>query len=126
VSALAVAASIILGAAFLVAGGSKLAAGPAWPQQARQLGAPTWAIPVVPWIELAVGALLVAQVARSVVAAVALALLLVFTGLIALRLREGRHPPCACFGAWSATPLGAGHVVRNAVLIALGVVALVG
>ena len=36
----AVVASVLLGLAFLVAGGSKLAAGRAWPDEARGLGAP--------------------------------------------------------------------------------------
>jgi uncharacterized membrane protein YphA (DoxX/SURF4 family) len=117
-------ASVVLGVAFVVAGGSKLAAGEQWPAQARGLGAPQWSIPIVPWMELALGAVLVAQVARRAAAIAALAVLVAFTGLIVMRLREGRHPPCACFGAWSAKPLGVGHVVRNAVLAALAVVAL--
>ena len=53
-----------------------------------------------------------------------LATLLIFTGLIARRLAQGRHPPCACFGAWSAKPLGPGHLVRNGVLIVLAVVTI--
>jgi uncharacterized membrane protein YphA (DoxX/SURF4 family) len=119
-----VVASVVLGAAFVLAGGSKLAAGEHWPAQARGLGAPRWSIPLVPWVELAVGAVLVAQLARRPAAAAALALLVAFTALIAMRLREGRHPPCACFGAWSARPLGTGHLVRNGLLIALAAVAL--
>jgi uncharacterized membrane protein YphA (DoxX/SURF4 family) len=121
---IAVVASVVLGVAFVVAGGSKLAAGEQWPAQARGLGAPQWSIPIVPWMELALGAVLVAQVARRAAAIAALAVLVAFTGLIVMRLREGRHPPCACFGAWSAKPLGVGHVVRNAVLAGLAVVAL--
>jgi uncharacterized membrane protein YphA (DoxX/SURF4 family) len=117
-------ASVVLGVSFVVAGASKLAIGPVWPQQARDLGAPGWAIPVTPWIELVVGALLVTQVARVPVAVVAVAILVVFTGLLALRLSQGRRPPCACFGAWSASPIGPRHLLRNAVLIALGVVAI--
>jgi uncharacterized membrane protein YphA (DoxX/SURF4 family) len=86
VSTLALIASIGLGAAFLVAGGSKLAAGPAWPQQARGLGAPELSIPVVPWLELAVGAALVAQLVPPLPAIAALVLLVAFTVLIAVRL----------------------------------------
>ena len=77
---------------------------------------------VVPWLELAVGALLVVQVGRPYVAALALVMLAAFSVAIAVRLRQGRHPRCACFGAWSAAPLSARHLVRNG---ALGVVALV-
>jgi Methylamine utilisation protein MauE len=120
---LAVAASIIVGVAFLLAGAAKLAAGRSWPTQARELGAPSWAIPIVPWVEIIVGALLCAQVARTVFAIVAIVLLLLFTGVVLVQLRRGRHPPCACFGSWSAKPLGWRHVARNGALIALAVIA---
>jgi uncharacterized membrane protein YphA (DoxX/SURF4 family) len=118
-------ASLLLGATFVVAGASKLAAGPGWPDQAHGLGAPSWAIPVVPWFELVLGAALVARVAPRPLALVAFGVLAVFTVVLAARLREGRRPPCACFGAWSARPLGPGHLVRNAALMILAVVAAV-
>ena len=76
------------------------------------------------WVELVTGALLVAQAARPVPALVALALMLAFTVLIVRRLAAGEHPPCACFGAWSARPLGWWHVARNLALIGLSVLAL--
>lgn len=121
-SSLALVASILLGIAFLVAGGSKIAAGDAWPEQARGLGAPSIVVPVLPWFEIVLGALLVVQVAPIPVAVVALITLAAFTGLIFRRLAQGKHPPCACFGAWSAKPLGPGHLVRNGVLIFLAVI----
>ncbi len=120
----AVVAAVVVGGAFVVAGASKLAARDEWPSQARGLGAPNWAIPIVPWFELVVGALLVAQVARPLMALVAIALLVVFTAMIVVRLRQGRRPPCACFGAWSAKPIGGGHVVRNLALMAVAALAL--
>jgi uncharacterized membrane protein YphA (DoxX/SURF4 family) len=114
-------AAIVLGAAFVLAGAAKLAAGIAWRSQAVQLGAPAWVAPWVPWVELVVGALLVSQYAEPVPAILAVALLIAFTGLIIVRLARGEHPPCACFGAWSAKPIGAAHVARNVVLLALAV-----
>jgi uncharacterized membrane protein YphA (DoxX/SURF4 family) len=117
-------ASIVLGVVFLVAGGSKIAAGPDWPVQAAGLGAPRWVIPFVPWVEIVVGAALVVQVARRPAALAALSILLAFTTLLAIRLREGQRPPCACFGAWSAKPLGPGHLARNAALIVAAGLAL--
>ena len=123
-SVVAVVASVLLGAAFLVAGGSKIAAGPSWPEQARGLGAPAWVAPVLPWVEIVVGALLVTQVARRPAAVVAIVLLLAFTTLIAIRLRQGRRPPCACFGAWSTRPIGAQDLIRNAVLLVLAALSL--
>ena len=121
-SSLALVASILLGIAFLVAGGSKIAAGDAWPAQARGLGAPTFVIPVLPWFEILLGAVLVVQLAPIPVAVVALIALAAFTGLIVRRLAQGEHPPCACFGAWSTKPLGPGHLVRNGVLMLLAVI----
>lgn len=117
-------AAVLLGAAFVVAGASKLAAREAWPSQAVGLGAPFFLVPFVPWVELAVGALLVVQVAQPIPALVAIGMLLLFSLLISRRLAEGKHPPCACFGAWSAKPLGPEHLVRNAALLVLGVLAL--
>ena len=123
-STLGIVASVLLGVAFLVAGGSKIAAGDSWPEQARGLGAPQFVIPVLPWFEIVLGAVLVVQVARVAAAVVALVLLLMFTALIVRRLAQGRHPPCACFGAWSAAPIGWGNVVRNVALMALALLAL--
>jgi uncharacterized membrane protein YphA (DoxX/SURF4 family) len=123
-SSLAVVASVLLGIAFVVAGGSKVAAGPAWPGQARDLGAPSFVIPIVPWFEIVLGAVLIVQLAPVPAGVVALMTLLIFTGLIARRLAQGQHPPCACFGAWSAKPLGPGHLVRNGALILLAVVTI--
>jgi hypothetical protein len=50
--------------------------------------------------------------------------MVVFTVQILRQLRRGRHPMCACFGAWSAKPLGATHVARNVALMALALVAI--
>lgn len=117
-------ASLLLGAAFVVAGASKLAAREAWPAQAVGLGAPFFVVPYVPWVELAVGATLIAQIAEPIPALVAIMLLLLFSLLIAKRLSEGRRPACACFGAWSAKPIGPEHLARNAALLVLGVLAM--
>ena len=116
-------AALLVGAAFVVAGASKLAAGAAWPAQARDLGAPAWTTPIVPWFELVVGASLLVGLVRPVPAVLALGALIVLSALIGARLREGRRPPCACFGAWSAKPIGATHIARNAVLALLAVLA---
>lgn len=117
------AAAVLLGIAMLVAGGGKLAS-PSWPEHARGLGAPAWAVPVVPWIELGLGALLVVQWSQPLVAALAAALLLVFTALLVRRLAEGHRPPCACFGGFSTRPIGPWSVVRNAVLLGLAIIAM--
>mgnify|MGYP001813362816 FL=1 len=124
--AVALVAGVLLGVAFLFAGGSKVAAGDSWPQQASDLGAPRWVVPILPWVEIVLGAALVTQIARRPAAVAAVALLVAFSALITLRLAQGKRPPCACFGAWSTKPLGPGDLVRNAALIVLGVLAAVG
>jgi len=123
-SAVGSVASVLLGLVFLVSGGAKIAAGPAWPEQAVGLGAPPLVVPVLPWVEIVLGAILVMQLASVVAPGAALVLLAAFTALIIRRLSQGRHPPCACFGSWSARPLGAGHVARNIGFMVLGVLAL--
>lgn len=120
-----VVAALLLGAAFVLAGAAKLAAGRIWPVQAAALGAPSWSAGPLPWVELVLGAVLISNVVRRPAAILALALLIAFSSLVIARLREGRHPPCACFGAWTARPLGPGHLVRNGLLVVLAVVAAV-
>jgi len=48
----------------------------------------------------------------------------VFTVVIVRRIRDGSRPPCGCFGSKSQRPLGAYHLVRNLLFLALGVVAV--
>lgn len=119
-----VVASLVLGAVFVVSGVTKVAAPTQWRAQSADLGVPGPVATVVPFVELAVGALLVAQLARSFAAMVAALLLVAFTFLLIVRLAQGRRPPCACFGTLSTKPIGWTNVVRNVVFLALaGVVA---
>lgn len=116
---------VLLGVVFVVAGASKVANAATWPAQAAGLGVPRGVAVIVPWAELAMGALLLVGLAMPAVAIVAVAVLVVFTVVLARALIAGRHPPCACFGAWSAAPIGWHHVARNAVFTAIGVIAIV-
>ncbi len=100
--------------------------GRAWIEQGRALGAPVAVLPVVPWVEIVIGSLLIAQVATVAVSIVALIALQSFTLLIIVNLGRGHRPVCACFGSWSAKPLGWGHVVRNVMFMVLAVLAYVG
>jgi len=122
---LAVVAAVVLGALMCAAGGAKVVMGARWSVDARAMGAPAWVAPIVPWFEIALGASLVAQLWRPAMAVVAMITLQVFTLLIIAQLSRGRRPVCACFGAWSARPLGAGHVVRNVAMMVLAVLALI-
>jgi peroxiredoxin/uncharacterized membrane protein YphA (DoxX/SURF4 family) len=76
---------------------------------------------LLPAVELVVaGALLVPALAwqASIAAGV---LLLIFTAGIALQLSRGNAPDCHCFGQIHATPISRWTLLRNAVLLAIGI-----
>jgi uncharacterized membrane protein YphA (DoxX/SURF4 family) len=116
-----VVASLFLGAVFLLSGIMKVASPDLWRNQSADLGVPRVPAQFVPFVELAIGALLAAQIARQAVAIVAGVMLLAFTALLVLRISQGRRPPCACFGTWSTKPIGWTDVVRNVALLAVAV-----
>lgn len=116
-----VAVGVVLGLVFIFAAMAKVSSPRQWQAQAADLGVPRAVAIVVPFVEAVVGALLVTQLARHVVAIVAAAMLLAFTALLVVRLLQGRRPPCACFGALTARPIGWSNVVRNACFFALAV-----
>jgi len=121
-----VVASVVLGAVFVISGVLKLSAPAQWRTQSAGLGVPGVVANVLPVVELVVGALLIAQLARRAAAIVAGVLLLAFTVLLVVRLLQGRRPPCACFGALSSKPISWWNVARNAVLIVLATLVAVG
>ena len=53
----------------------------------------------------------------------AVALLVAFTTLIVTQILSGNPQDCACFGSWSAKKISSWDLLRNFVLIALGVLA---
>ena len=119
-------ARIVLGVALLAAGVGKVAQGTAWEAHAAASQIPSVVARGVPWVELLTGAGIASGLAHPWPAVLGVALVGAFTLWIVAQLATGRHPPCACFGALSAAPLTWWHAARNAVLIALGVVAIVG
>ncbi len=118
-----VVAAVAVAAVLLVAGVSKLAQPAQWRAQATGLGVPQLLAAFTPFVELGLGALLLVQVQRHVMAWLAVTLLGTFTALLVLLLAQGRRPPCACFGSLSSKPIGPGHLVRNALFIGLAVLA---
>jgi hypothetical protein len=118
-------AGAAVGVTLLVSGAAKLFS-PMWPAQAKALGVARPVARVVPPLEIALGALAAAGVARPWTAGAVVALLGAFTTFLVVHLRRGDRVPCACFGAWSARPVGPWSVVRNVVLIALAVAAALG
>jgi hypothetical protein len=77
-------------------------------------------VPVLPWIEIALGGLLVAQIGLPWTAYAAAGLLAGFT----LWLLTHRGVPCACFGAWSRRPAGWVDMARNLALLGVAVVVI--
>ncbi len=119
-------ARIALGVLFLVSGALKLR-DLSWPGAARAMGAPRWTVPFIAPVEIVLGAGLAAGVAEPWPAWLALGLLVVFTAALARVLQRPREerPACACFGRWSSKPVGAGSLLRNGLLAALAVLALI-
>ncbi len=119
-------ARVALGVLFLVSGALKLR-DPSWPGAARAMGAPRWTVPFIAPVEIVLGAGLAAGIAEPWPAWLALGLLVVFTAALARVLQRPREkrPACACFGRWSSKPVGAGSLLRNGLLAALAVLALI-
>jgi ascorbate-specific PTS system EIIC-type component UlaA len=118
-------AAVLVGLVLLVAGASKLANLRKWASDAAGLGVRGPIAAIVPYVEIALAGVLISTLNRTVAAAAAALLFIVFTALLVVLLRRGQRPPCACFGALRASPIGWGHVARNTGFIALAIVAAV-
>lgn len=114
-------ASVLVAVVMLVAGITKIARPNEWRSDASAMGVPASVARPVPYVEVVLGAFLLVQWQRTLIAWGAVVLLLLFTGLLALRLAQGQRPRCACFGSFSASPIGPWHLARNAAFIALAV-----
>ncbi len=88
------------------------------------MGAPRWSIEIVPFMELVVGAMLILGWWPQVTLVAGVAMLISFTGLIAMNLLRDNRPACACFGVRSARPISWLFVVRNVVFVGLLLLAL--
>ena len=115
-------AGAVLGLVLLVSGIAKRV-DRRWPAAASALGAPSWAVAPLPWVEIGLGALLVSGLVRPLAAALAAVLLVLFSVLLAVNLARGRRPPCGCFGSRSREPISAWSLVRNLGLLALAAIA---
>lgn len=114
-----------VGVIFIFAGIQKFVARDQWPIQASRLGAPAFAIPTIPYIEVVLGSLLIAGVIAAPVIIASLIALTSFTILLTMRLIAGDRPPCACLSFRSSRPIGWSNIVRNLLMLALMVGALV-
>jgi uncharacterized membrane protein YphA (DoxX/SURF4 family) len=114
-----------IGVIFVFAGVRKLNARDLWPAQAKRLGAPGFAIPTVPYVELVLGSLLIAGLASTVTLVASIGALSSFTVLLLSRLLAGDRPPCACLSFRATKPIGWNNIVRNLLMLALLVAALI-
>jgi uncharacterized membrane protein YphA (DoxX/SURF4 family)/thiol-disulfide isomerase/thioredoxin len=108
----------VLAATFLIAGSAKLTNRRASIQALRDFGAPQALIPLLPPVEIAVGAGLLFAVSAWYAAWAAAALLAMFIAGIAANLVRGHQPRCNCFGQLHAKPISARTLTRNGVLAA--------
>ena len=115
------AAGALVGIVLLAAGVAKLTSR-GWPGQAEALGAPAWTIRLIPFVEVVIGAALVAGV--DYVAVAAIVLLVAFTVLLVRALARGVKAPCACFGSLRTRPVTWWSVARNVALLALAIFSL--
>jgi len=77
---------------------------------------------VVPWIELLAALALVTGLHARGGAAVAAALLVVFTLAVAIALARGLDFECGCFGTASASRIGVAKLLQNLGMLALAIV----
>jgi uncharacterized membrane protein YphA (DoxX/SURF4 family) len=114
-------ARLAVGVVLLIAGAAKVR-DPHWPAVAKRFGAPAWAVPALPWVELGLGAALVVQLGGRWPAVAAALLLAAFTVVVVRRVAVGDTVPCACFGVRADRPVGWATVARNGLLLVLAVV----
>ena len=111
--------ALIIATVFVYAGVAKFATFENWTFQARALGAPDPFVVLVPLAEIALAVLLVGGWWFDQTIAASLILLVSFTILLLVRLREPERLPCSCFGATSQRPMSWLDVARNAILMAV-------
>jgi hypothetical protein len=114
---------LLLAAALTVAAVSKALNRMESREAALRFGVPpvlaTLAATVLPPIELALAVGLVVPSARRLAGLLTFLMLSVFTVRIAVSLRRGERPPCACFGRFSRGSINAKTLFRNGALLAL-------
>ena len=116
-------AGIILAATFTVASIAKLRDPTGTRYALAKMGLPVPHLLAVglPVVELFTALLLVVEPRTGGPCAVAL--LTAFSTLMVGRLLAGQREGCGCFGAWSTEDLSWSTLARNAILVAIGVVA---
>jgi thiol-disulfide isomerase/thioredoxin len=121
---------LLLVAVFVVAAVTKLLDRDGTRHALREFGAPpALAGPlaiVLPLAELAVAALLIPTTTAVAGAACAVVLLALFSAAIAVTLARGHAPDCHCFGQLHSAPAGPRTLARNAALVGVAAITLIG
>ena len=125
-NAVGLVSGVLLGVVFVWSGASKLWAGDNWRVSDTPFSTSRPSLDRVverslPWIEIVLGAVLVAQISPIVFGPAAGVLLLGFTVALVRVVRSGEATPCMCFGSVSRANVTWRHVVRNLGLVALAV-----
>ncbi len=118
-------AGVLAGGAFVVAGMLKLSS-VNWPDDAVALGVGAALARPVPFVEIALGALVALRLATPWSSMAMIVLVVGFSLVIVRAMRSEVPPVCACFGSFDRRPVGFGHLARNGVLIALTAVSATG
>lgn len=108
----------LVGSVLMLAGVAKISGSAVLP------GLPQWLGSVVPFVELGVGALVLAGFWLAGVAA--LLLLAGFSAWLVRQLARGDRRPCRCFGETRGRPLGGRSLGRNALLMVAAAVVAAG
>jgi len=112
------------GALFIFSGVSKLVTRRAFLISLRRLSfLPAWSIFLVtmtlPWLEVALGSMLVTGFFTTYAARITIALLLLFNIMTGVAIVQGLDVPCSCFGATSQATLSGKTIIRNIILALL-------
>jgi uncharacterized membrane protein YphA (DoxX/SURF4 family) len=116
-------AAFALAVVWVMAAVAKLRSPSATSAGMRELAvpAPRLLARIVPLLELAAAAALLAE--PQLGAVLSLALLAPFTAVAVRSIRSGRPATCGCFGSWSRDPVSLATVARNAALAAVALAA---
>ncbi len=118
------AARVVIGLVFLASALAKLVYTEAFVQavQAYEVLPATLVRPVAltfPWLELLIGACLLAGLYTRPAALAAAALMVLFMGLMGLALLQGKQIDCGCFVGFISETVGPSALIRDAVLLLL-------
>jgi uncharacterized membrane protein YphA (DoxX/SURF4 family) len=118
IDAIPFAARVVVGVVLIVAGIAK-ARSRSWPLLAVEMGTPKAVVLTLPAFETLLGLALVLQVGVPVIPWVAVALFVVFSGVVVARYFRRSDLPCNCFGGDG--PVTKWTVLRNVALVAVAV-----